>query len=108
MKLSGRELDALPQALVVLVTVLLVAAGLCGLQWTQMNNPRVQGPAPAVLFVAAGVLEFVAIAASAAGIVVVLILWGVRILYSRFAKPPKDEVQKLFGDGDETKHEDEP
>jgi len=102
-KLFGREVEGFPKALVVLAAVLLVSSGLCGLQWAiSMGSQR-----DASGLIPLGILELVAIFVSAAGIVVVLLLWAVSAVYARFGKTPKNEVQKLFDGGDETKHDDE-
>jgi len=37
---------------------------------------------------------------------VVLVLWPISALYERFARPPKDKVQRLIEEPDETKHDD--
>jgi hypothetical protein len=50
-----------------------------------------------------GIAELIAILLSAGGILMVLVLWGADALYSRFGRPPKDGVQKLFDDKDDTK-----
>ena len=90
MKLFGREVEGFPKALVVLAAVLLVSSGLCGLQWAiSMGSQR-----DASGLIPLGILELVAIFVSAAGIVVVLLLWAVSAVYARFGKTPKNEVQK--------------
>ena len=78
MKLIGRDLSGFAKTLVVLVTLLLVSAGLCGLQMQFANavyNDRYG------LLIIAGLVELAAMILSAVGIVLMLILWGARTLY---------------------------
>jgi hypothetical protein len=114
MKLFGRELVGFPKALAVLVAVLLVASGLCGLSQTieARNGWSMFGPGmPNTLFGDAlsisNLVSAAAIAISISGIVLVLIGWPVSFLYRLIAKPSKDRVQRLFDDSKEEDH-DEP
>jgi hypothetical protein len=102
MKLFGRELEGYPRTLVVLAAVLLVASGLCGVQW-HFSMGSQQGSA---ILIPLGVLELIAMLLSVAGIVIVLVLWAASALYARFAKPPKDNVQRLFDSPNKTKNND--
>lgn len=102
MKLFGRELEGYPRTLVVLAVVLLVASGLCGFQW-KISMGSQQGSS---ILIPLGFLELIAMLLSAAGIFIVLVLWAASALYARFAKPPKDSVQRLFDSSDETKPND--
>lgn len=101
MKLFGRKLEGYPRALAVLVAVLLIASGLCGVQWLSIGSQRGSD-----ILIPLGVLELIAMLLSATGIVIVLVLWAASALYARFAKPPKDSVQRLFDGADETKPND--
>jgi len=86
-KLIGRDLSGFAKTLVVLVTLLLVSAGLCGLQMQFANavyNDRYG------LLIIAGLVELAAMILSAVGIVLMLILWGARTLY-RLGKKLTDE-----------------
>ena len=88
MKLIGRDLSGFAKTLVVLVAVLLVSAGLCGLQMTFANtiyNDR------SGLLMFAGLLELAAMILSAVGIVLLMILWGARALYRLGKKQTDDE-----------------
>jgi hypothetical protein len=87
MKLFGREFDGYAKWLVILVAVLLVASGLCGIQLALFNS--LEGSLSG-LFIITGLLELAAIVISIVGIVVVLI-----------AKPAKDRTQRLFGNSSE-------
>jgi hypothetical protein len=79
MKLFGHELQGFAKALVVLVGVFLVASGLCGLQRAvSMGGSRLD-----TIFLPLGIGELIAILLSAAGIVLVLIAWGIRALFNR-------------------------
>ena len=101
MKFFGRELEGYPRTLVVLAAVLLVASGLCGVQWLSIGSQR----SPDIL-ISLGLLELIAILLSVAGILIVLVLWAASASYARFVKPPKDSVQRLFDSSDETKPND--
>ena len=103
MKLFGRELEGYARTLVILVAVLLVSSGLCGLQWA-MQDKFANGLG--WVLIPLGVVELIAMVLSAGGIMVVFLLWIGAMLYARFGWPPKDEVQKLFEDGDKTTHDD--
>ena len=104
MKLFGRELTGYARLLVILIAVLLVSAGLCGLQVAVYDKSptAIQG-----LFMATGALELIGLWGSVGGGAIVLLLWAGTALYAHFAMPPKDETQKLFGDGNERKHDGE-
>ena len=99
MRLFGREIAGYAKTLVILVAVLLVAGGLCGLQLTVYEKTP---NAILALFTITGVLEILALVISVFGVVIVLLLWGGEVLYSRFSGPQKDKTQKLFGDADNT------
>ena len=102
MKLFGRELEGYARTLVILVAVLLVSSGLCGLQWA-MQDKFANGLG--WVLIPLGVVELIAMVLSAGGIVVVLLLWIGAVFYARFGRAPKDGVQRLFEDGDKTKHD---
>jgi hypothetical protein len=94
-----------PKTLVILAAVFLVSAGLCGLQW----NVNCGGLASAInILLPLGLLELAAMIVSGGWILIVSMVWAAEALNQRFGKPPKDELQKLFGDEDETKNVDEP
>jgi len=102
MKLFGRELEGRAKTLVILVAVLLLSAGLCGLQ---LNSGGGLGNQIFILL-PLGVAELIAMFVSACWIVILSIAWGAEALYGRYGKPPKDEVQKLFEDRDKTTGDD--
>jgi hypothetical protein len=101
-KLFGRELEGRAKTLVILVAVLLVSAGLCGLQW---NTAGGVGDSLLIL-IPLGFAELAAMFISACWIVILLIAWGAEALYHRYGKPHKDEVQKLFEDGEDEERND--
>ena len=101
MKFFGRELEGYPRTLAVLAAVLLIASGLCGVQWLSIGSQQ----SPDIL-ISLGILELIAMLLSVAGIVIVLVLWTASALYARFIEPPKDSVQRLFDGSDETKPND--
>jgi len=98
MKLFGREIQGFAQWIVFLLCVLLIASGLCGVQWaiaTSMHGGM--GP-PGAIIVIFGIIELIAMLISSIGIVALLIMWPVSIVYDRFSKPAKDTTLKLFDD----------
>jgi len=111
MKLFGRELHGIPKALVALVSVLLVASGLCGITTSieSHNHWGWFGPGMPNTFLGTtlSILDLIAYAAfmiSGVLIVVLLVAWPVQILvnwlYMRFGSPPEKGVQ-LFTKGDD-------
>jgi hypothetical protein len=104
MKLFSLRENGFPKTLLILVVVLLVASGLCGIQW-ELADKLPGGPAP--IIIPLGVVELIVIALSAGGFIVVLVMWIGTVLLARFGKPREDEVQKPFGSLEKTKHEDE-
>jgi hypothetical protein len=86
-KLFGRDLSGFAKTLVVLVAVLLVSSGLCGLQLLFGNEIYRSASG---LLILTGVLELAAFVLSAAGIVLMLILWVARVLY-RLGQKRTDE-----------------
>jgi hypothetical protein len=111
-KLFGRKLEGFPKVLVILVTVLLLASGLCGVTgeietkngWFWLGKGLPNTP----LGNALTILDLIgdgAFMISALGIASVLIGWPLSFLYVRITKPERDRTQKLFADRDETKHD---
>ena len=79
MKLSWSNLTVPAKAVVICITILLVASGLCGLQWTFVgkhwdNNHNVM----IALFMLTGVIELLVMALSAVGAVVAAFIWIAR------------------------------
>jgi hypothetical protein len=103
MGIFNLEKDGFPKTLLMLVVTLLVSTGLCGLQWMYAMGPS--GGSAMGILIPVGVIELVVMVGSATGIVVLSILWCVQTLYGR--KHQKDEVERLFGNTDETKRDDE-
>ena len=108
MKLFGREIEGYGKALLVLAAIFLVSSGLCGVTVSMegkggfLNLPN---NAWGQFLGIAGLVEFGAMIISGGGIVLVAIAWMVTVVYGLTAKPPKDRVQKLFDDKDETKNQ---
>jgi len=102
MKLFGRKLVGFAKALVVLVAIFLISSGLCGLQMLIAN--RVNG-SDGTMIIMVGIAELAAMLLSAAGIVLLLIAWGLRALFVRSPRPPKEDVQWVLDEKDETKHD---
>jgi hypothetical protein len=102
MKIFGRELVGFAKALVVLIAVLLVAAGMCGLQLAIGNGSS--GNSDAV-FEPLGILELIAMLVSAVGIVVVLLAWGARGLYRLSLAESKSEAEETSRNRDRTEND---
>jgi hypothetical protein len=110
-KLFGRELVGFPKAIVVLVAVLLVASGLCGLSgaiearhgWSWFG-PGLPKTTLANVLIVIDLASFVGILLSGAGLVFVLIAWPTNVVYRIIAKPQKDRVQRLLDQSDDTNH----
>jgi hypothetical protein len=98
MRLFGHEIESYKQWLVVFVVVLLVASGLCGVQWAIVAGASGRLDPLVPLFILLGALEGLLMAVSAVGILLVLVLWPIAILLNRGAKRPKDNVQRSFED----------
>jgi hypothetical protein len=90
MKLFGHEIAGFAKALVILVAVFLVASGLCGLEWVFAAHSQGDG----AFLLPLGMIELAAMAISAVGIVVVLVLWTGSSLYRRIAHPEDNDPQK--------------
>ena len=104
MKLFGRELSTVAKVLLVLVAILLVSSGLCGLQLTIGNKLATgQDALPVVL----GVAELAAMLLSAVGIVVVVLALGVRGLYRLSQSQPGLELQEPPRDDPSAKYDQE-
>jgi hypothetical protein len=104
MKLFGRELVGFAKVLVVLVAVLLVSAGLCGLQLAIGNRLASNSDTFLMLL---GIAELIAMLVSAVGIVLVLLVWGARGLYRLSQAESGLELQKRSSNESPTKHDEE-
>jgi uncharacterized membrane protein SpoIIM required for sporulation len=104
MKIFGRELVGFAKALVVLIAVLLVSAGMCGLQLAIRQGS--QGDSGAIL-IPLGIVELIAMLVSAAGIVLVLLAWGTRALYRLIRDEPDTELQQASRDESPVKHDED-
>lgn len=97
-----RNVEGPAKVLVVFVTMLLVATGLCGVQWFLFAiGGRDLGAFMTVIFVL-GYLELAVMAISLAGAVITLLWMGIRGLiwpgrdWSSEDRSAKDEIQRLF------------
>jgi len=102
MKLFGHEVTGFAKALVILVAVFLVASGLCGLEWAIVAHSQGNGS----LLLPLGMIELAAMALSAIGIVVVLLLWIGSAIYWSIANPEKSDPKSLFDSSSDSKHND--
>jgi hypothetical protein len=113
MKFFGRELEGFPKALVLLIAILLVSSGLCGITgeieakngWSLFGRGLPNTALGSVLSIS-DFLSAAAIALSAVGIAFVLVAWPIGVLYARITHSEKDRVLRLFGDEDETDADD--
>lgn len=106
MNMPWSKFEGFAKALSICVTVLLVSSGLCGVQWFFAMGNNGLGSALSGVIVFFGVIELIAIALSAAGTVVILILWAAQTLYFHFSgrdsSGAKDEhIQTLFPNDDD-------
>jgi hypothetical protein len=86
MKMPWRNLEGPAKWLVIAAVFLLVSSGLCGLQFAIVRVANQHGTNLAGLFIFSGVVEVIAMAISACGVVVCLILWIATALYSYFSE----------------------
>lgn len=104
MKLFGRELIGFAKALVILVAILLVSSGLCGLQWlVSMGTQRDSG----IVMIPLGVVELLAMLVSALGIVLVLLVWGAWSLLRQSPTELKIDGEERSSDDPQTKPDEE-
>jgi hypothetical protein len=112
MKLFGHELEGVPKVLVVLVVVLLMSSGLCGLSgeiefrhhWSWFG-PGLPKTALGDTLTLLDVVSAIAIVVSAFGVVLISIGWLANTLYRLIARPSKNRVQRIFGDSETTNHD---
>jgi hypothetical protein len=84
MHFFGRNLEGFPKWLVIFVTILLIASGLCGIQLAVLSLDRGNTSALEGVFALTGVVELLAMAVAAGGIALVLIIW---IIFGILRKP---------------------
>jgi len=105
MSMPWSKFEGPAKVLMILVTILLVSLGLCGLQWgifSGIADTR-SGGFFVGIFLVLGYAELLAIAVSLVGTVVVLAFWGLRTLYRRLSghglaatAGKGEEIQTLF------------
>jgi hypothetical protein len=94
MNFFGRDLQGYPKALVILVAILLVSSGLCGVQLAFAGKIyNSQGLSGSLLMVL-GLLELLVMALSVIGIGIVLIAWLIAFLVG--GKVPNDNAEGNF------------
>jgi hypothetical protein len=71
------------KVLVICVAVLLLSAGLCGLQWTLVNGHGL----PSNALIITGIIEIVGMVLSAAAGFVALVIWGFGAIFRRSREP---------------------
>lgn len=87
-----------PKTIAILASVFGIALGLCGLTW--MASTASSG-GPAQFLIGLGIVELIAMAVSAMGLVVMLILWILSSLLGGFGSG--NDPQKLFDGSDDEK-----
>ena len=84
---TKKKRSGVAKLLMILVCILLVASGMCGLQMYLLNNGSQLGNTLPVIFAALGLVEMIVIALTFFAIVVLLVYWGVTALVG---KKPSD------------------
>lgn len=102
MRLFGREVSGFAKALVILAAVFLVASGMCGMQMVFAN-----GGFRGDFLLPMGILELIAMLVSAAGIVLVLIVWFIQSLYDNHSSNRESGLQKLMDSDERDKNDDD-
>ncbi len=100
MRLFGREVEGAPKVIVTLVAILLVASGLCGTQLVILSAAN-GNQGLATIFMITGALELLAMVGSAAGIVVMLIVWALNAAMRKPPQPPAIEELPTGSDQDQ-------
>jgi len=107
MKMPWSRFEGPAKLLVMCLTILLVASGMCGLQWAVMSGGTT-GATLGAFLIPLGIIELIAIGLSALGLVVVLIFWGARTIYRALSGQNGDDPadrsggpQTLFGRNDD-------
>jgi hypothetical protein len=96
MRLFGREIEGPAKVLVILVAVLLVSAGMCGLQLTIADEIyRGSGGFGSVMMLL-GILELIAMLVSLIGIAIVLVSLLVTRFFKRERHPSTDRAGGIF------------
>ena len=91
MKILGRTVEGHARALAILVSILLVSSGLCGVQLSFANKIYNSQGVFGFFFMITGLLELIAIGLSAIGIVIVLIAWLISKVFGTSASDSKTE-----------------
>ncbi len=83
MKLFGREIKGLAEAVVIFAMIFLVSSSLCGLQLRVFDKALTyQG-----LLMASGVAELAGILLGGGGLIVCLVIWLILVLKKHFTAP---------------------
>lgn len=96
MRLFGREVEGPAKALVILVVVLLVSAGMCGLQITIADKIYNSSGAFGPFMILLGILELIAMLVSLIGIVVVLVNLLVTRLFDPELSDSRGGTERVF------------
>ena len=96
MRLFGREVHGPAKVLVIFVAVLLVSAGMCGLQLTMANKIYNSSGAFGAIMMLLGILELIAMLVSLIGIAIVLVNLLVTRLFKREPGPSGGRTEGVF------------
>lgn len=102
MKMPWDDLDGPAKVLAISAAVLLVAGGLCGVQFLIISGVRGNAQALVSVFTLTGILELIAIVMAGLTAAGALLAWTSTAIHNRFtgSRGKRDETQKLFDDSD--------
>lgn len=112
MRLFGCELTGFAKAAVILVAMLLVAIGLCGVSgsiearhhWSLLGQPGIPKTLLGTMLIAFDLLGAAAIVISLGGLLLVVVGWPISVIYRKLMRTDQDHVHSLF---DETSRKSE-
>ena len=90
MRLYGRDFQGFAKLLVSSATVLLIASGLCGLQFAFLNASHSNGGVLQGVLILTGLVELAVMVACAGCILFVAIAWPISALIDRLNAPQPD------------------
>ena len=87
MSMPWKDLHGAAKVLVICLTVLLVAGGLCGVQSALLSGARFLPDSWAEVFIVTGVIELIAMLASVVVGFIALLVWGFGSMFRRDREP---------------------
>jgi hypothetical protein len=102
MKMPWDDLEGAAKVLVISVAILLVAAGMCGVQALILSAAKGGEQSLVPIVMITGFVEFVVMLVAGITAIGALVAWIATAIYNRFAgsRAKRDETQRLFGDSD--------